>query len=49
MNSCGMQDLSLWQVGSSSLTRDRTLGPLNWECGVSATGPPGKSLHRQAS
>ena len=24
---CGMQDLQLWQVGSSSLTRDRTQAP----------------------
>ena len=27
-------------MGSSSLTRDRTLGPLHWERGVSATGSP---------
>ena len=32
-------------VGSTSLTRDRTLGPLLWEHGALATGPPGKSLH----
>ena len=25
--SCSMQDLSLWHVGSSSLTRARTWGP----------------------
>ena len=31
-------------VGSSSLTRDGTLGPLHWEQGVLATGPPGKFL-----
>ena len=30
-------------MGYSSLTRDRTLGPLHWERGVLATGPPGKS------
>ena len=30
-------------MGSSSLTRDWTLGPLHWECGVLTTGPPGKS------
>ena len=29
---------------SSSLTRDRTPGPLNWEWRVLATGPRGKSL-----
>ena len=29
------------EVGSSSLTRDRT--PVHWERGVLATGPPGKS------
>ena len=35
----------LWHVGSSSLTRDRTLGPLHWECRVLAPGPPRKSRH----
>ena len=30
-------------VGSTSLTRDRTPGPLHWEHGALATGPPGKS------
>ena len=33
-------------VGSSSLTRDQTPGPLHWEHGVLATTePPRKSLH----
>ena len=42
--SCSMQTLSCgMHAGSSSLTRDRTLGPLHWESGVLATGPPGKS------
>ena len=36
--------LQLWHVGSSSLTRDWTLGPLLWELRVLATGPPGKHL-----
>ena len=36
--SCGMH------VGSSSLTRDRTRGPLHWECEVLSTTPPGKSF-----
>ena len=31
-------------VGSSSLARDGTWGPLPWECEVLATGSPGKSL-----
>ena len=35
---------SMW--GSSSLTRDRTLGPLHWEGGVLPAGPPGKSLFK---
>ena len=35
-----------WRVRSSSLTRHRTLGPLHWEHGVLAPGPPGKSLER---
>ena len=35
-HSCSMWDLFLNQ-GSN-------LGPLHWECGVLATGPPGKSL-----
>ena len=35
---------SLWYVGFSSLTRDWTPGPLLWDRGVLATGPPGKSL-----
>ena len=29
-------------LGSSSLARD---GTLHWDCGVLATGPPGKSQH----
>ena len=35
----------LWHVGSSSLTRDRTLGPLHWECRVLAARPPRKFYH----
>ena len=31
-------------MGSTSLIRDQTLGPLRWEHGALATGPPGKSL-----
>ena len=30
--------------GISSLPKDRTPGPLRWECRVLATGPPGKFL-----
>ena len=42
--SCSMWDLfSLWHVGSRSLARDWTPGPLHWELRVLATGPPGKS------
>ena len=43
--SCNMWALqsSLQHVGSYSLTRDQTLGPLHWKCGVLATGPPRKS------
>ena len=37
--SCGMH------AGSSSLTRDRTPGPLHWEHGVLPTGPPGSPLN----
>ena len=44
--SCGMWDLYLQHVRSSSLTRDGTWGPLPWECGILATGPLGKSLGR---
>ena len=33
-------------VASSFLTRDGTLGPLYWENGVLATGPPGKTLNK---
>ena len=29
--SCSTQDLSLWHVGSSSLTRDGTRGIGSWE------------------
>ena len=32
----------LWHVGSSSLTRDQTLGPLHSKRGVLAPGPPGE-------
>ena len=41
---CGvfMQDLQLQSVGSSSLIRDQTQGPVYWELGVSATGPQWK-------
>ena len=35
----------LWHVGSSSPTRDRTLGPLHWERRVLAARPPRKSHH----
>ena len=47
--SFGTQGLrsSLWHVGSSSLTRDRTQVPLLWDCGVLAAGPPGKSPESQ--
>ena len=38
---CGMQDLQLWHVGSSSLTRDQTWAPSKHR--VLAIGPPGKS------
>ena len=31
-------------MGSSSLPRGLNPGPLHWECGVLAGGPPGKSL-----
>ena len=30
----------IWDL---TLTRDRTRGPLQWECRVLTTGPPGKS------
>ena len=30
----------LQPAGSSSLTRDQTLGPLHWKCRVLAVGPP---------
>ena len=33
----------LFHAESSSLTRNRTQAPLNWECRVLATGLPGKS------
>ena len=42
--SFGMWTLKFRHVGSTPLTRDQTSGPLNWEHGVLATGPPGKSL-----
>ena len=35
----------LWRVGSSSPTRDRTLGPLHGEHRALAPGPPRKSHH----
>lgn len=38
-----MSDLKLWHAGSSPRTRDQILGPLKWECGVSAIGPAEKS------
>ena len=41
--SFGMWTLKFRHVGSTPLTRDQTSGPLNWEHGVLATGPPGKS------
>ena len=40
--SCGMEDLQLWHVGSSSLTRDQTQAPYIWEQAVLATVPPWK-------
>ena len=51
--SCSLWDLwcslqharsSLWHVGSDSLTRDWTRAPCI-ECGVWASGPPGRSLY----
>ena len=39
----GSLNPDLWHMGSSSLIRDQT-GPLRGECGVFATGSPGKSL-----
>ena len=35
----------LWHVGNWSPDWGLNLGPLLWEIGVLATGPPGKSLH----
>lgn len=46
--SCSMT-AHLRHEGSSSLTKDRTLGPLHWECGVLATEPLWKSLVRRFS
>ena len=34
----------LWHAGSGSLPPGLNPGPLNWECGVLASGPSGKSL-----
>ena len=45
--SCGMWDFQLQQERSSSPSRDQTQGRLHWECGVLATGPPGKFLDGQ--
>ena len=42
--SCSSANSWLQHVGSSSLTRDRTPGPMHWKQGVLVTGPPGKSL-----
>ena len=42
--SCSGANSWLQHVGSSSLTRDRTPGPMHWKQGVLVTGPPGKSL-----
>ena len=42
---CGTWDLQLQHVGSRSLTRESNLGSLQWEHGLLASGPPGKSLH----
>ena len=39
----GAQDLQLQHVGSSFPDQRSNLGPLHWEHGVLATGPPGKS------
>ena len=43
---CSLQraSSSLWHMGSDSLTRDWTRAPCI-ECGVWASGPPGKSLY----
>ena len=41
---CGVQDLWLQSVGSSSQSRIEP-GPLHWEQGVLATGPPRKSFN----
>ena len=38
---CRIFSCNMWK--SSSLTRDQTPGPLHWEFGILATGPPGKS------
>lgn len=40
---CGIQDLLLWHVDSSSLTGDWALGPLQWGHGGLGPGPQGKS------
>ena len=39
--SCGI--FAVARAGSSSLNQGSNPGPLRWECGVLATGPPGKS------
>ena len=39
----------LKHAGSTSLTRDRTPGPMHWEHGALATGPPGKSQKKETS
>ena len=39
---CASLSCTMWQVGSSSLTRDWTPGSLHREHGVLATGPPGE-------
>ena len=39
---CGMKNPQLQHLAFSSPARNGTLGPLHWELGVLATGPPGK-------
>ena len=43
--SCSMQDLWLWHVGSSSLTRNQTWGPCIGSARILATRPSGKFQH----
>ena len=43
-SSAAGREFLLQHVGSSSLTRDQNPDPMQWECGVLAPEPPGKSL-----